>query len=210
MKRVCFLFSIILIMLSFTKSDISSTKNNIIVIDAGHGGMDSGCVYENIYEADINLSIANMLEYIFISNGYDVIMTRRTKDSLCEGEFNKKEDLNKRIDIINSSNGAMCISIHLNMFSIGKYKGAQVFYSNNNPNNLNLAKNIQKSMKNILDNTNREEKNIETIYILNRISIPSVIVECGFLSNDEERSLLINEDYQALIAYSIYYGCIKK
>ena len=210
MKRVCFLFSIILIMLSFTKSDISSTKNNIIVIDAGHGGMDSGCVYENIYEADINLSISNILEYIFISNGYDVIMTRRTKDSLCEGEFNKKEDLNKRIDIINSSNGAMCISIHLNMFSIGKYKGAQVFYSNNNPNNQRLARNIQRCIKNILDNTNREEKNIETIYILNRISIPSVIVECGFLSNDEERALLTNEDYQALIAYSIYYGCIKK
>ncbi|MBQ3253986.1 MAG: N-acetylmuramoyl-L-alanine amidase [Acholeplasmatales bacterium] len=207
MKKAFFYSLVICIISLFSNTvSVSSISNNTIVIDPGHGGMDTGCSYGDIYESDMNLDISLILEDIFISNGYNVILTRKNKDSLCEDRFIKKEDMNKRIEIINNSNAIMCLSIHLNMFSDSQYRGAQVFYSNANDKNKYLAENVQNSIRNMLNNTDRVEMLRDNIYLLNKSIIPTIIIECGFLSNENERYLLINKDYQTLLAYSIYYG----
>lgn len=211
MKKI-FLISLLICFFSILFSNdikVVGYSKNVVVIDPGHGGMDTGCSYGDIYESDINLDISLILEDIFISNGYNVILTRKNKDSLCEDRFIKKEDMNKRLEIINKSNALLCVSIHLNMFSDSKYRGAQVFYSNTITDNKILANYVQNSMRLVLGNTNRVEIKRDNIYILNRAIIPCVIVECGFLSNVIERNLLLSSDYQLMIAYSIYYGCIK-
>lgn len=210
MKKI-FLISLLICFFSILFSNdikVVGYSKNVVVIDPGHGGMDTGCSYGDIYESDINLDISLILEDIFISNGYNVILTRKNKDSLCEDRFIKKEDMNKRIEIINNSNAIMCLSIHLNMFSDSQYSGAQVFYSHINKKSKLLATNIQTSIKNILNNTDRVEMLRDNIFLLKRSIIPTVIIECGFLSNENERNLLVNKDYQVLLAYSIYYGAI--
>lgn len=210
MKRIFFIFSLMACVLSVSLLTKAEENNeNIIIIDPGHGGMDSGCVYGDIEEEELNLCISYKLLDVFESNGYKVLLTRYDNNSLCEDRFIKKEDMNKRLEIINKSNALLCVSIHLNMFSDSKYRGAQVFYSNTITDNKILANYVQNSMRLVLGNTNRVEIKRDNIYILNRAIIPCVIVECGFLSNVLERNLLLSSDYQLMIAYSIYYGCIK-
>ena len=180
--------------------------NYKIVIDPGHGGMDIGASINNIYESDIVLEISFKIKEIFEEYGYFVILTRESKDALCDGKFIKKEDLNKRIDIINNSNASVFISVHLNKFNISKYSGAQVFYSLSNSNNYILANEIQYSLKKILGNTDRVTKGKHSNYILNRINIPGCLVECGFMSNNDELKLLLDEGYQYKIAKALLFG----
>lgn len=199
---IIFLFIITL----FIYDSNINANNKIVVIDPGHGGMDVGTNYGDLNESDINLEISFKLKDVFEENGYQVILTRENKDSLCEDEFIKKEDMSKRIGIINNSNAQLCISIHLNSYMDERYSGAQVFYSDSNKNNFILAEGIQNSIINLLANTNRKIVKRDNILLLNKVSIPCVIVECGFLSNVKERQLLINPNYQFMLAYSIFYG----
>ena len=122
----------------------------------------------------------------------------------------KKSDMRRRLNIISENPDAMFLSIHLNKFPSSSAKGSQVFYSRNNLLSLNLAENIQKSIVSRLqsDNSRLIKKADNTIFLLKNSNIPSVIVECGFLSNQEELSLLKNSEYQAKIAFSIYCGLL--
>lgn len=205
-KMLVSLIMVINIILLFVQT--KAEYRNIIVIDAGHGGMDTGASRGDIYESEVTLEIAKRLENIFEINGYNVVMTRNDMNALCEDKFIKKEDMNNRINIINSSKALFGLSIHLNEFGIEKYRGAQVFYSNANTKNCKLASSIQNSIRYYLNNTERSIVKRDNIFLLNKVSIPFCIVECGFMSNEEEFRLLLNADYQIKLAYAIFYGAI--
>jgi N-acetylmuramoyl-L-alanine amidase CwlD len=182
-------------------------SNKIILIDAGHGGWDPGKVADNnIFEKDINLEIAKKLQEYLEQSGAFVFMTRVEDEALSD---KKVKDMIKRKEISNSTSADMMISIHQNSFSQEKVKGAQVFYYKESESGKKLAEFIQTEIKkNIDENNNRVAKTNSDYYILRKIKIPSVIVECGFLSNNNELEKLTSNEYQNKIAWAIYLGIL--
>lgn len=171
----------------------------VVAIDCGHGGMDPGSLYNDIYEKDITLSIGKYLEKYLSEMGATVIMTRTSDNDLSNGVKNhrKKADFDERIKIINQKIVDMYLSIHLNYLTDTRYYGAQVFY---NKNNEELAKSIQEYLNNNT-NTNREVKKIPvSTYMYDKLNTNGVLVECGFLSNATERSKLVTKEYQSKFA----------
>lgn len=188
-------------------------SNKIIVIDPGHGGVDPGAVSKNgIKEDEINLKIALNLKRLIEQSGGVVIMTRETDKGLYTSKSNtlrqmKTEDLHNRKQLIEDSGSQVFISIHLNSFIRPSYYGAQTFYKKGSKDSEHFALIIQKELKNILDKeNNRQPQYRDDVFLLNEVTIPSVLVECGFLSNSKEEQLLIDETYQEKIAWSIYIG----
>ena len=187
----------------------------VIVIDAGHGGEDSGAVDNGIFEKDINLSIAKKLRDMLEISRYKVTMTREDDvsiyDSTAESTREKKvSDLKNRVGIINGKKNNILVSIHQNKFEQSQYFGTQMFYSKNNPKSAVLAEEMRKSVTGMLQPENKRElKSADSsIYILNKADVPAVIVECGFLSNAEEAKKLSDNDYQQKMAFSIYSGIL--
>ena len=171
-------------------------QGKVVAIDSGHGGLDPGSLYNDIYEKDITLSIGKYLEKYLSEMGATVIMTRTSDSDLSNGARNhrKKADFDERIKIINQNIVDMYVSIHLNYLSDTRYYGAQVFY---NKDNENLAKSIQEYLNKNTD-TNREIKKIPTsTYMYDKLTTKGVLVECGFLSNAMERSKLVTKEYQS-------------
>lgn len=183
-------------------------QGKMILIDPGHGGLDPGTSYQNIYEKDINLKISLYLEEELNKLGASVLLIRDGDYDLSNGVKNhrKKTDFDNRIKIINNSNGDMYLSIHLNYLSNSKYYGAQTFY---NKENEKLAKSVQEYLNNNLK-TDREAKPIPSAtYMYSKLKIPGILIECGFLSNAEERNLLITETYQQKLAQTIAASIVK-
>ena len=178
-----------------------------IVIDVGHGGKDGGTSYKDIFEKDINLDIALKLKGLLLKNGVNVILTREGDYDLSSPNAlrRKKSDFDNRIKLINDSDANMYISIHINYLDASKYYGAQVFYTKDNEN---IANNIQKSFVKILKSPLDYRKLSDDIYMYKKINVPGVLVECGFLSNYNERILLQKDDYQLKIAAAIMDGII--
>lgn len=181
-----------------------------IVIDAGHGGFDPGKVgVNNALEKEINLAIAVKLKTLLEQNDVQVIMTRETDEGLYqESDSNKKNaDLKKRVEIINSSDAVIAVSIHQNSFPQESSKGAQVFYHSKSQEGKILSEIIQEQIKeSIGDGNHRVAKSNESYYMLKKTEIPLVIVECGFLSNWKEAELLVDDTYQAKMAWAIHLG----
>lgn len=182
----------------------TSTTNRTVIIDAGHGGEDPGAIGNSgTLEKDINLSIALKLQR-FIEQSGGVVLVTRADDAKMEGS--KKNDMQLRKKLRDSENGDIFISIHLNSFPSSSCNGAQTFYANDEQSK-KLAEKIQKNMVELLDENNtRIAKKLTDVYLLKKVNIPSVIVECGFLSNSKEEKLLNDETYQSKIAMSIYLG----
>lgn len=192
--------------------------NKTIILDAGHGGIDPGALNKDksISEKDINLQITLKLRELLEASGGLVVLTREEDVSLYEESTSKtirqkyNENLKNRKNIIKETNADLFISIHLNAFDDSKYYGAQTFYPIENQESQKLSKYIQGELKRVVDKTNaREVKGREDIYLLKQNEIPSVLIECGFLSNNKEANLLANEKYQEKIAWSIYVGIQK-
>lgn len=197
-------------------------KQKVILIDPGHGGDDGGAVSSTgTLEKDINLSISLKLRDKLKEYGYIVLMTRETDKNLhgIKGSVKKKkfDDLNFRCKMKRESNCDIFLSIHQNFFPQPQYYGAQVWYSNCEESRL-LAGVLQKNLRNDLDNTNRrEEKAAKNDYKVLRCyySVPSVLIECGFLSNYREEKELKNGSYQHAVAESIadsineYFKCYR-
>lgn len=201
--------------LSDTVASVSQNSSKpIFVIDAGHGGEDGGAVANEITEKDINLKIAQILSDIIASNGYEVVMTRNDDNSIeSSGDTlreRKVSDMKNRLEIFNSDPDNIVISIHQNKFTESQYSGTQIFYSPNNEKSSVLAESIRKSVVNLLqpDNERQSKAAGNEIYLLYNSKAPSVIVECGFISNAEEAEKLQNEDYQKQIAWSIFLGAL--
>lgn len=199
------LFFVICISNSYTKNSNFLIGKNI-VIDPGHGGLDPGTSYNDIYEKNINLKISNYLKYYLESLGASVILTHSEDFDLARpnANYRKKSDFDNRIKIINSENADLYLSIHLNFLEDGRYYGPQVFYGDKI-----LAEIIQENLNNKLS-TGRTVKSIpKNLYMYNKLTTPGVLIECGFLSNEYERNLLVTKTYQKKIAYIIAYS-IKK
>ena len=181
--------------------------------DSGHGGVDSGKVSVlGDYEKDINLSIAKKLSKKLQKAGYKVIMTRVDDKGLYSdsGSNKKVEDMRNRCSIIDSSGAVLAVSIHQNSYHQEGVKGAQVFFHKQSQEGEVLAKCIQETMILELDKTNkRQAKSNDSYYLLRKTKTPTVIVECGFLSNYEEAGKLISEDYQNQVAKAIFKGIEK-
>ena len=191
-------------------SKVSESEKKIILIDAGHGGIDGGAVSKRgTVEKEINLNISLYLKEVLESKDFKVIMTRDSDMGLYSenGKIRdkKNEDLNNRCRIKEESKCDVFISIHLNMFSQSQYYGAQVWYSKEGKS-ANLANIIQNNLIGDLDKSNtRKEKCAKGAYKVLRCNedVPSVLIECGFLSNPREEEKLNTEAYQREIAQSI-------
>lgn len=192
----------------------ASHSSPTIILDAGHGGIDSGCVSINgVEEKDINLSIILKLRDMLEVSGYEVVMTRDSDRSIHDAGIQglgkqKLSDMKNRLAIINSYDNGIFISVHQNQFTDSRYSGAQMFYPESDGRSEQLASILQSKFVEYLQPSNeRETKPIgDEIYLLYNASCPRVMAECGFLSNPEEAELLEDEEYQAKVAFVLYSG----
>ena len=183
-----------------------------IVLDAGHGGVDAGVngVVTGVKESELNLKVVKKLQSYFISAGMNVVLTRNSDAGLygVATKNLKKKDMQKRKEIIENADPTVVISVHMNKYSLQSRRGAQVFYKSKDNISKILANEIQKSL-NEMDGAVRScDALTGDYYILNCTSYPSVICECGFLSNPDDEALLITDEYQDKIAYTIFKGVI--
>lgn len=190
---------------------IPPERNHVIVIDAGHGGEDGGAVScTGAMESHINLQIALRLEDLCHLMGYKTHMIRTDDVAVyTEGKTiaaKKASDLRQRARTVNQIQGAVLISIHQNIFPDGRYSGAQVFYAGTEGSE-NLAQILQMQFITALQpSNNRKIKPADSIYLMQNIQKPGVLVECGFLSNPEEEALLRDPQYQKKLCCVIVSG----
>ncbi len=176
-------------------------REHRIVIDAGHGGIDGGATScSGVLESHINLEIALRLEDMFHLLGYDTVMIRRTDESIyTQGNTiasQKVSDLKERVRIANETEDGILISLHQNTYSDSRYRGAQVFYANGDCSQ-KIAQALQQNLIAVLNpNSQRKSKSAKGVYLMEHISCPGILVECGFLTNPEEEALLRNNEYQ--------------
>lgn len=190
-----------------------SSRQLTVVIDAGHGGMDGGAVgTTGVLEKTLNLEVAKGLQALVTEGGGKALMTREEDISLHTDQDTtvreqKRSDLKHRRTYASDSGADAFISIHMNKFEQSQYRGAQVFYAKD-PDSKRLAELIKKQLVPISEKSEGREikEAYDTMFILQETTIPSVIVECGFLSNPEEEALLMSEDYQQQLAQAIYQG----
>lgn len=212
--KICVLF--LLIVGIFTFHFVKAGNNDlpllgkVIYLDPGHGGVDPGAMYKDTKEKDINLEISKRLENRLTQLGAIVYLTRYGDYDLAANYTinRKRSDLSRRGNIINKSNCDLFLSIHLNAEETGVWKGAQTFYHTNHPKNKKIAQLIQNQFKKDL-NSKRKAKNKNDLYLQKRITIPGVLIEVGFLSNDNERYLLKQESYQEKVSLSIVNALLK-
>lgn len=194
-------------------ADTMGNTATVVVIDAGHGGIDPGKVGVNdALEKEINLSIAMHLKDLLEQNEITVVMTREEdKDLASENASNRKnEDLRARVQLIAETAPIAVVSIHQNSYPEEDVDGAQVFYYSGSEEGKLLGTMIQEQLKKEMDDGNhRVAKANKDYYLLKRSSSPAVIVECGFLSNYKEAELLITEEYQKKLAFAIHLGILQ-
>ena len=187
-------------------------RQHRFVIDAGHGGIDGGATScTGMLESQINLEIALRLEDLMHFLGYDTVMIRRTDESIyTEGNTiasQKVSDLKERVRIANETENAILISLHQNTYADSKYSGAQVFYADDSQSK-QMAQSLQQNLVKILNpESNRKSRAAKGVYLMEHITCPGVLIECGFLTNPVEESRLRSDTYQkqlcAVIACSL-------
>lgn len=200
-----------------TVSGMGEHSLPVCVIDAGHGGIDGGTSgADGTVEKHINLAIAQKLESVLTAFGFQVIMTRTQDDLISDPDLptireRKKQDIYKRLEMVESTNNSVLISIHQNFFESSRYSGTQVFYSPNHAESKMLAEQMQKTVAQLLqpENTRVCKPVGSEIYLLYHAKKPAIMVECGFLSNAKELSLLKNEAYQTQMAFCIAIGLLQ-
>lgn len=207
MKKIILIFILSFFIFISTIHSSLPLSGKLIIIDAGHGSKDVGTSYNDILEKDLNLNISKKIEEQLIMNGASVILVREGDYDLSSpnSKKRKRSDFNNRIEYINNSNADIYLSIHINYLNEKKYNGAQVFY--NNDKNKKLANTIQMELNKIT--TPRAIKKTPNVYMYDKLKIKGVLIECGFLSNYNERNKLINDDYQTLLSKTIVDGITK-
>lgn len=204
---IIFLF---ILKLGTVKANSMPLLGKVIYIDPGHGGRDPGVIYGSVYEKDINLSISKILEEELSLMGATVFLTREEDidHSSIYDARKKRGDLYRRIKMIdeNELKTDIYLSIHINWYDDGYWKGAEVLYNENNSKNKLLAESIMFSLKS--DTSTTRSIRTTDLYMYKYIKTTGVLIECGFLSNYQERKLLQTEEYQRIIAKSITDGVI--
>ena len=219
---VLILLSAAIVMIS-SFSNIAATTSSVkgvvlpnIIIDAGHGGEDGGAEADGVLEKDINLCISAGLADLLRLSGYPVTQVRSTDTAVYSSgavtlREKKVSDLQNRVKLFNADERNVVVSIHQNKFDSSRYSGTQLFYSDNHPDSRSLAESIRTAVVMLLQNDNTRElkKGGKDIYILDQTAVPAVIVECGFLSNAEERAKLTDTEYQKMMSYAIAMGVLE-
>ena len=227
-KRIIFILMAILLpvgMFTIRTANNNLKNNNIIatmatpatsktiVVDAGHGGEDGGAVAsDGVMEADINLKIALKLQNLLEQSGATVILTRSDENAIYNLDKKtlrdkKNSDIKNRVKIGNNSSADIFVSIHLNKIPQSEYYGWQTFFKDGSEEGKRLATCIQNNLNEAIQKENkRVPLKINNVYIIKHVEIPISIVECGFLSNPEEREQLEDNSYQNKLAWGIYHG----
>ena len=187
--------------------------SKVIVIDAGHGVPDEGAESSNgTTEAESNLKIALKVQNLLEQSGATVILTRSDENAIYDIDSKtlkqkKVSDIHNRVKIGNESSADIFVSIHLNKIPQKQYWGWQTFYKAECEEGQKLATSIQNNLNESIQKENkRAPLKIDNIYIIKHVAIPTAIVECGFLSNQEEEQLLLTDEYQNKLAWGIYTG----
>ncbi len=222
-KKIIFVIMLIMLIISWismkeqvvavVETSAETVSERVIVIDAGHGNPDGGAESKfGVAEQEINLKIALKLQELLEQSGYVVILTRSEENGIYDVEADtikekKVSDMKNRVNIGNTSEAEIFISIHLNKIEQEQYSGYQTFYQKNNELSKELALFIQDNLNFAIQRDNKREiLPLTGKYIMDNMKIPTVTVECGFLSNLEESALLENDDYQMRLAWGIYLG----
>lgn len=203
---VCFfIYTLYISVPSFSRSSVP-----VIVVDSGHGSPDGGAVgADGTLEKDINLSIGLKLQEVLENRGARVIMTRTDDNAIYDQDAStihemKVSDMHNRLEIINESDADLFISIHMNAFTDPKSNGLHVFYSANHPEAEVLAGKIQTNISEITGAKTHEVKTAsEKLFLMKDPKPPSILVECGFISNPDEEKKLVTDEYQSKIAFAI-------
>lgn len=200
MKKVFFMITLSLFgfsaFLIYVNALSSSVLNKVIYLDPGHGGIDSGATYKNIKEDSINLDYSKKLKEKLEKKGAIVYLTRYDDYDLSISKTNrKKSDIINRVNLINNSDANLFISIHLNSENSNLWSGIQVFYDKINSKNEILANILQNNLKKV-SVKKRNAKNIENLLLLKKTEIVGVLIELGFISNFNDRKVILSEDYK--------------
>jgi len=224
--RICFIFTVLAVLsLSLIangkilrpvlSSSSSADTTPVVIIDAGHGGFDGGAVAnDGTSEKNINLSIAKSVKAFLSFKGVKVLMTRDSDTALNDSEdkikTKKKSDMQNRLKLMTDNPDALFVSIHLNKFTTSNASGAQIFYSGNLSRSEKLGENIRTSIVSLLQKENKRTLKLagKNIFLLKNATVPAVIVECGFLSNQSDLALLKTYEYQSKLAFCISDGII--
>jgi len=197
-------------------ADLGVDNRPVIVLDAGHGGMDGGAVGANgELEKDINLAVVKNLQQFLEFSGFRVVLTRDSDRSMhTEGvagiRAQKVSDMENRRMVIDAHPNSLFFSIHQNRYTEEQYHGAQMFYTAQNTENARLAQILQDSFALLQPGNDREIKMIENdLYLFKSARQPAVLIECGFLSNPDEAARLGSAEYQRQLAFAIYRGVMQ-
>ena len=195
---------------------VANDERTVIVVDAGHGGADGGVTgtRTGAKESDLNLRVAKLLGEYLGSGGYKVVYTRHndTMHTYAGISNKKRADMFKRGDIINAAKPAAMVSVHMNFYSASSRRGAQVFFDKKSESGREFANIMQGVINSELNSVGggREYSALSAEkYLLSCSPYPSIIVECGFLSNPIDEANLVNADYQAKLAYTLYIGIVQ-
>lgn len=223
-KRFGIISTILLISLFVFVFQVASSKqtvqtvslpvsNKVIVLDAGHGKPDEGAQSCNgTTEAETNLKITLKVQSLLEQSGATVVLTRSDENAIYDLDKTtlkqkKISDIHNRVKIGNESSADIFVSIHLNKISQQQYYGWQCFYKQNDEKSTALAKSLQENLNDSIQKENkRVSMKLDNVYIIKHVEIPISIVECGFLSNPEEETQLLSDDYQNRLAWGIYNG----
>ncbi|SHI66135.1 N-acetylmuramoyl-L-alanine amidase [Propionispora hippei DSM 15287] len=217
--KVHLIYYILLILLmvsstyAFEEKNGNKLSNKVIVVDAGHGGIDSGATRPGVDEKDINLAVALQLKNILNQKGAKVIMSRQTDIELSNECDNEKvrgryhRDLMARVEMVEESDADLFVSLHANAVRNDKKRGAEVFYYNKSEAGKTLANLIQTELCNVTG-ISCSVQNAD-YFVLRRNKIPAVLIELGYITNTEERQLLLAPDYQQKLARAIAEGICK-
>ena len=193
----------------------AQTENRpVIVLDAGHGGEDGGAVGVNgVEEKTVNLAIALFVREKLEAAGYPVKMIREVDTAVGDTTLStlnerKRSDILYRTQIVNETENCIFVSIHQNFFEQSQYSGAQMFYANTNKKSESLARSLQNSFVQFLqpENTREIKQCGKELFLCYYSENPTVMAECGFLSNPDEAALLNTEEYQNKVAFTLYSG----
>ena len=223
-KRIILMLSMVIVsVLAFTfyKADLNTktvetvslpVTNKVIVVDAGHGIPDEWAESNNgTTEAQTNLKIALKLQNLLEQSGATVLLTRSDENAIYDLDSEtlrekKVSDIHNRVKIGNESSADIFVSIHLNKIPQEQYWGWQCFYNQNDKSKI-LAEKLQENLNEAIQKGNkRVPMKLDNVYIMKNVQIPISIVECGFLSNEEEEKLLLTDEYQEKLAWGIYNG----
>ena len=188
----------------------ASLRGTTLILDAGHGGEDGGAVsVTGARESDLNLAVVRRVDLLAGFCGVPTVLTREDDRSLHDEEAEtlrekKRSDLENRVALVEGTEGAVLLSVHQNSYPDGRYSGAQVFYSNEALSGA-WAEVTQETLRTALDQENHRLAKVipDSVYLMNHISCPALLVECGFLSNPEEARRLETGEYQTKIALSL-------